>query len=108
VWALIYKSQGSEFPIMVIPLAMQQYLLLQRNLVYTGITLGKKLMVFIGQRRAIGMAVKNNRTEQRFSELLTRLKAAPGQDAPVTVAIGHCRLATMSGAWSRPGARIMK
>jgi exodeoxyribonuclease V alpha subunit len=70
----IHKSQGSEFPVVVIPLAMQQYLLLQRNLVYTGITRGKKLVVLIGQRKALAIAVRNNRTEQRFSGLLTRLK----------------------------------
>jgi exodeoxyribonuclease V alpha subunit len=69
----IHKSQGSEFPAVVIPLAMQQYLLLQRNLVYTGITRGKKLVVLIGQRKALGMAVRNNRTENRFSGLLPRL-----------------------------------
>jgi exodeoxyribonuclease V alpha subunit len=71
----IHKSQGSEFPVVVTPLAMQQYLLLQRNLVYTGITRGKKLVVLIGQKRALGMAVKNNRTEHRFSGLLERLTA---------------------------------
>ena len=69
----IHKSQGSEFPVVVTPLAMQQYLLLQRNLVYTGITRGKKLVVLIGQRKALGMAVRNNRTERRFSGLLARL-----------------------------------
>jgi exodeoxyribonuclease V alpha subunit len=69
----IHKSQGSEFPVVVIPLAMQQYLLLQRNLVYTGITRGKKLVVMIGQRKAMGMAIKNNITENRFSGLLARL-----------------------------------
>jgi len=73
----IHKSQGSEFPAVVIPLAMQQFLLLQRNLVYTGITRGKELVVVIGQRKALGMAVKNNRTEQRFSGLLARLKGQP-------------------------------
>ena len=71
----IHKSQGSEFPAVVIPLAMQQYMLLQRNLVYTGITRGKKLVVLIGQRKALAMAVKNNRTENRFSGLLARLTA---------------------------------
>jgi exodeoxyribonuclease V alpha subunit len=70
----IHKSQGSEFPVVVIPLAMQQYLLLQRNLVYTGITRGKRLVVLIGQRKALAMAVKNNRTENRYSGLLWRLK----------------------------------
>ena len=69
----IHKSQGSEFPVVVTPLAMQQYMLLQRNLVYTGITRGKKLVVLIGQSKALGMAVRNNRTESRFSGLLARL-----------------------------------
>jgi exodeoxyribonuclease V alpha subunit len=71
----IHKSQGSEFPAIVTPLAMQQYMLLQRNLVYTGITRGKKLVVLIGQRKALAMAVKNNRTENRFSGLLARMLA---------------------------------
>ena len=71
----IHKSQGSEFPVIVVPLAMQQYRLLQRNLVYTGITRGKKLVVLIGQRKALAMAVRNNRTENRFSGLLARLGA---------------------------------
>ena len=69
----IHKSQGSEFPVVVIPLATQHYLLLQRNLVYTGITRGKKLVVVIGQRKALAIAVRNNRTENRFSGLLARL-----------------------------------
>ena len=71
----IHKSQGSEFPAVVIPLATQHYLLLQRNLVYTGVTRGKMLVVLIGQRKALAMAVKNNKTEQRFSGLLSRLTA---------------------------------
>jgi exodeoxyribonuclease V alpha subunit len=69
----IHKSLGSEFPAIVITLAMQHCLLLQRNLLYTGITRGKKLVVLIGQRKALAMAVKNNRTENRFSGLLVRL-----------------------------------
>jgi exodeoxyribonuclease V alpha subunit len=71
----IHKSQGSEFPAVVIPLATQHYLLLQRNLVYTGITRGKELVMLIGQARAVSLAVENNRTEQRFSGLLARLRA---------------------------------
>jgi exodeoxyribonuclease V alpha subunit len=71
----IHKSQGSEFPAIVIPLAMQQYLLLQRNLIYTGITRGRKLVVLIGQRQALATAVRNNRTDRRFSGLLTRLQS---------------------------------
>ncbi len=70
----IHKSQGSEFPAVVIPLAVQHYLLLQRNLVYTAVTRGKRLVVLVGQTKALAMAVRNNRTEQRFSGLLARLK----------------------------------
>jgi exodeoxyribonuclease V alpha subunit len=74
----IHKSQGSEFPAVVIPLAMQHYLLLQRNLVYTGVTRGKRLVVLVGQPKALALAVRNNRTERRFSGLLARLKAEGG------------------------------
>ena len=70
----IHKSQGSEFRAVVIPVAMQQYLLLQRNLIYTGITRGKELVVVVGQRKAFAMAVQNNKTRRRFSGLLTRLQ----------------------------------
>ena len=59
----IHKSQGSEFPAAVFPLATQQFLVLQRDLVYTGITRGRKPLVLIGQRKALAMAVRNNRTE---------------------------------------------
>jgi len=72
----IHKSQGSEFPAVVIPVSTQHYLLLQRNLIYTGVTRGKRLVVLVGQRKALEMAVRNNRTEQRFSGLLARLKSA--------------------------------
>jgi exodeoxyribonuclease V alpha subunit len=71
---VIHKPQRSEFPVIVGALAMQQYMLLQRNLVYTGITRGKKLVVVVGQRKALAIAVRNNKTEQRFSGLLARLK----------------------------------
>jgi exodeoxyribonuclease V alpha subunit len=72
----IHKSQGSEFPVVVIPLATQQYLLLQRNLVYTGITRGKKLVILIGQRKALEMAIRNNETSKRFGGLVARLRSA--------------------------------
>jgi exodeoxyribonuclease V alpha subunit len=71
----IHKAQGSEFPAVVIPLATQHYMMLQRNLVYTGTTRGKRLVVIIGQAKALQLAVKNNRTQQRFSGLLARLQA---------------------------------
>lgn len=70
----IHKSQGSEFPAVVIPLATQQFMLLQRNLIYTGVTRGKRLVVLIGQPKALALAVQNHRTERRFSGLLARLR----------------------------------
>jgi exodeoxyribonuclease V alpha subunit len=74
----IHKSQGSEFPAVVIPLAMQQYLLSQRNLIYTGITRGKKLVVLVGQSKALAVAVNNHKTQQRFSGLFHLLQQANG------------------------------
>jgi exodeoxyribonuclease V alpha subunit len=71
----IHKSQGSEFPVVVIPLAMQQYLLLQRNLLYTGVTRGKRMVVLVGQKKALGMAVRNESTRHRYGGLLERLKS---------------------------------
>ena len=87
----IHKSQGSEFPAVVIPLPTQQYLLLQRNLVYTGMTRGKKLVVLIGQPRALAMAVKNNRTANRFSGLLDRLRSTsiPSHQPPAAKMPAH-------------------
>jgi len=70
----IHKSQGSEFPAVILPLATQHFLLLQRNLLYTGITRGKRLVVVVGQQKALGIAVRNARTQNRFSGLLARLK----------------------------------
>jgi exodeoxyribonuclease V alpha subunit len=70
----IHKSQGSEFPAVVIPLAMQHFLLLQRNLLYTGITRGKKLVVVAGQRKALAAAVRQNDTRKRHGGLRARLR----------------------------------
>ncbi len=71
----IHKSQGSEFPAVVIPLATQHYMLLQRNLIYTGVTRGKRLLVLVGQRKALGIAVRNDRPQRRYSGLLTSLRS---------------------------------
>jgi exodeoxyribonuclease V alpha subunit len=70
----IHKSQGSEFPAVVIPLAAQHYMLLQRNLIYTGITRGKRLLVLIGQKKALTIAVRNDRPQRRYSGLLSTLQ----------------------------------
>jgi exodeoxyribonuclease V alpha subunit len=69
----IHKSQGSEFPVVVMPLAMQQYLLLQRNLVYTGITRGRSLVVLVGQKKALQTAVRNVSAVRRYTALEKRL-----------------------------------
>jgi exodeoxyribonuclease V alpha subunit len=69
----IHKAQGSEYPAVVIPLAMQHYLLLERNLLYTGVTRGKQLVVVIAQPKALAMAVKNQRSQRRMTYLTSRL-----------------------------------
>jgi exodeoxyribonuclease V alpha subunit len=70
----IHKSQGSEYPVVVIPLAMQHYVMLARNLVYTGVTRGKQLVIIIGQPKALAMAVRNNKTTKRLTNLCARLE----------------------------------
>lgn len=72
----IHKSQGSEFPAVVVPLAMQHFLLLQRNLLYTAVTRGKSLVVVAGQKRALATAVRQNDTRRRFGGLLARLRGS--------------------------------
>lgn len=72
----IHKSQGSKFPAVVIPVAMQHYIMLQRNLIYTGITRAKRLLVVIGQKKALGLAVKNDPSRKRYSGLLSSLRVA--------------------------------
>jgi exodeoxyribonuclease V alpha subunit len=69
----VHKSQGSEFSAVVLPMMTQHYLMLQRNLLYTAVTRAKQLVVLVGQRRAIGIAVRNNRVTQRYSGLSVRL-----------------------------------
>lgn len=65
----IHKSQGSEYPVVVIPVVMQHYTMLQRNLIYTGVTRGKKLVVMLGQRRALAMAVRGTQGRRRWTKL---------------------------------------
>jgi exodeoxyribonuclease V alpha subunit len=69
----VHKSQGSEYPAVVIPILTQHYVLLQRNLLYTGVTRGKKLVVIVGTKKAMAIAVKNNKTEKRYTLLKERL-----------------------------------
>lgn len=69
----VHKSQGSEYPVIVMPVITQHYLLLQRNLLYTGITRARKLVVLVGTKKAMAIAVGNNRARERYSFLDSRL-----------------------------------
>ena len=79
----IHKAQGSEYPAVVIPLTTQHYAMLARKLLYTGVTRGKRLVVLIGQRRALAIAVRNGNGRRRWSKLREWLVPGP---APSTVA----------------------
>lgn len=70
----IHKSQGSEFPAVIIPLASEQFILLQRNLIYTGLTRGKKLVIFVGEMKALEMAIRNQDSNKRWTGLKWRLQ----------------------------------
>ena len=67
--ATIHKSQGSEYPAVIIPVLTQHYPMLQRNLLYTGVTRGKRLVVLVGQKKAIAIAVRNVSGRRRWSKL---------------------------------------
>ena len=69
----IHKSQGSEYPVVVIPISTQHYMMLKRNLIYTGITRGKRLVVLVGQKRALAIAVKGKQVGRRWSKLKDRM-----------------------------------
>lgn len=69
----VHKSQGSEYPAVVIPILTQHYVLLQRNLIYTGVTRGRKLVVMVGTRKALAIGVKNKKTHNRYTYLKRRL-----------------------------------
>jgi exodeoxyribonuclease V alpha subunit len=71
----VHKSQGSEYPVVIMPLLTQHYLMLQRNLLYTAVTRGKKLVIIIGTKKALSIALKNNRPQERYTKLRERLKS---------------------------------
>ncbi len=70
----VHKSQGSEYPVVVMPVLTQHYMLLQRNLLYTGVTRGKKLVILIGTKKALAIAVRNNKPQERYTLLRERLR----------------------------------
>jgi exodeoxyribonuclease V alpha subunit len=69
----IHKSQGSEYPAVVVPILPQHYIMLQRNLLHTAITRAKKLLVLVGARKAIAIAIYNNKVQHRYTGLADRL-----------------------------------
>jgi exodeoxyribonuclease V alpha subunit len=82
--ATIHKSQGSEYPAVVIPMMTQHYAMLQRNLLYTGVTRGKKLVVLVGQKKAVAIAIRNVSGRRRWSKLHEWLRPC----SPVSQRIG--------------------
>ncbi len=70
----VHKSQGSEYPVIIMPVITQHYILLQRNLLYTGITRAKRMVVLVGTPKALAIAVGNNKVETRYSHLSGRLQ----------------------------------
>jgi exodeoxyribonuclease V alpha subunit len=70
----VHKSQGSEYPAVVIPILIQHYMLLQRNLIYTAVTRGKSLVVMVGTRKALAIGINNNKTQKRYTYLKHRLR----------------------------------
>jgi exodeoxyribonuclease V alpha subunit len=71
----VHKSQGNEYPCVIVPLLTQHFVLLQRNLLYTAITRGKKLVILVGSKKALTIAVRNNKTAARYSRLRERLRS---------------------------------
>ena len=71
----VHKSQGSEYPVVVAPILTQHFMMLQRNLLYTCITRAKKVFVLVGSKKAVAMAVRNNRIAARSSRLAERIRA---------------------------------
>jgi len=83
----IHKSQGSEYPAVVIPVMTQHYAMLQRNLLYTGVTRGKKLVVLVGQKKAVAIAVRNVSGRRRWSKLQEWLRPNPSLSRQIGVAL---------------------
>ena len=83
-WAVtVHKSQGSEYPVVVLPLFLQHYLLLSRNLVYTGLTRAKQLAILVGPTKAIGISIKRVTDRQRYTALADRLRSFSNSAATI-------------------------
>jgi len=78
----VHKSQGSEYPVVVLPVLTQHYLLLQRNLIYTAVTRGRKLVVLVGTWKALAMGVRNDKMRRRYTHLRQRLAGLKDASLP--------------------------
>ena len=79
----VHKAQGSEFPVVVMPIHTQHYMMLQRQLLYTSVTRARKLVVLVGTQKALAMAVGNVDARRRVTLLRQRLQATGGGSAPM-------------------------
>jgi exodeoxyribonuclease V alpha subunit len=74
----VHKAQGSEYPVVIMPVLIQHYMLLQRNLIYTAVTRGRELVILVGTRKALAISINNNKTAKRYTLLCRRLKGGIG------------------------------
>ncbi len=84
---MIHKSQGSEYPAVVIPVVTQHYTMLARNLLYTGVTRGKRLVVLVAQKKAVGIAVRGGGMKRRWTKMKEWLTGAAEINATNTYAV---------------------
>ena len=70
----VHKSQGSEYPVVIFPLMKQHFMMLQRNLVYTGLTRAKRKVIFVGDPAAYAMAIRNDKTLERQTDLVRKIQ----------------------------------
>jgi exodeoxyribonuclease V alpha subunit len=94
----IDKSQGSEYPAVVIPLTTQHYTMLARNLLYTGVTRGKRLVVLLGQRKALAIAIRNQGSRRRWSKLREWLRGPFAEAATHARQRGPTEYSTLAAA----------
>ena len=85
--ATIHKSQGSEYPAVIIPVMTQHYPMLQRNLLYTGVTRGKRLVVLVGQKKAVAIAVRNVSGRRRWSKVDEWLRRGVAREPSIIPAV---------------------
>jgi len=85
-WSVtVHKAQGSEYPVVILPMFMQHYMMLSRHLLYTGLTRAKKLAILVGPKKAIGLAVRQVKDQQRYTLLAHRLRSTSSQSLTTSV-----------------------